>query len=376
LTLIYNDVSLKPEKALLNMKQLFSILTCFLFTGTVSALVFTAEEKNDIRATIERSVDITLEKSANNPEQQKHALQVYHRLNLFIDKDIDPKGVLIGALDYFTDETEVPIGNLGLYLSRVVENEESTIYSHLTAMAQQFLANNEMVPDSITRKIVFFQEQCVQQECARIQKQLITLLEELEEPFVLDSTTVLVYFGKQNPLVSVTEGKIISTYKMRFHPILKKWRWHHGVDFGSKSNSPVKSAFNGTVTASGYSKTAGNYVKVFNEQTGITQKVDHLSKILVSKGGYVHAGDIIGKCGSTGELCKGPHVHLEFLYGTKSLDPQLVYRLAYISGGLMIREKITKHSNYEVCADCFIDETYISILEQKKVARATLSASR
>ncbi len=357
------------------MKQLLSLLACFLFIGTASAFVFTAEEKLDIRKTIEKSVDITLEKSANNPEQQKQALQVYHRLNLFIDKDIDPKGVLVGALDYFTDETEVPIGNLGLYLGRVVENEESTIYSHLTTMAQQFLAKNEAVPDSITRKIVFFQEQCVQQECARIQKQLTTLLEELEEPFVLDSTTVLVYFGKENPLVPVTEGKVISTYKMRFHPILKRWRWHHGIDFDADYNDPVKSAFNGTVIASGYSKTAGNYAKIFNEQTGITEKVDHLAKCLVKKGDYVHAGDIIGKCGSTG-LSEGSHVHLEFLYETESLDPQFVYYMEKISGGLLIKEKITKHSNYEVCADCFIDETYLSILEQKKMARTALSASR
>lgn len=63
----------------------------------------------------------------------------------------------------------------------------------------------------------------------------------------------------------------------RFHPVLKKYRAHHGVDYAAPVGTPVKSIGDGTVIAKGYESRGGNYVKV-KHNTVYTTTYMHLSK--------------------------------------------------------------------------------------------------
>ena len=57
---------------------------------------------------------------------------------------------------------------------------------------------------------------------------------------------------------------VTSVFGPRFNPITKNYstEFHHGVDFGCPLYTPVFAADGGTVTTSGYSNSAGNWVVV------------------------------------------------------------------------------------------------------------------
>ena len=98
----------------------------------------------------------------------------------------------------------------------------------------------------------------------------------------------------------------------RYHPILKRWRRHTGVDYAAPTGTPVRATAAGRILLlgrkGGYGKTViikhgGNYGTLYA----------HLSRYdrTVRAGSYVEQGQIIGYVGSTG-LATGPHLHYEF----------------------------------------------------------------
>ena len=98
----------------------------------------------------------------------------------------------------------------------------------------------------------------------------------------------------------------------RFHPVLKKWRAHRGVDYAAPTGTPIKAAGNGKVifrgTKGGYGKTV-----IIQHGTKYTTLYAHMSKYAKSskKGRTIKQGQIIGYIGKTG-LATGPHLHYEF----------------------------------------------------------------
>jgi len=108
----------------------------------------------------------------------------------------------------------------------------------------------------------------------------------------------------------------------RKHPIHKMIKAHRGVDYAAPRGTPVFSAGDGKVTATGYSKANGNYVFVQHGQTYMTKYL-HLNKKKVLKGQAVKQRQIIGTVGSTG-YATGPHLHYEFLVNGVHRNPRTV----------------------------------------------------
>jgi murein DD-endopeptidase MepM/ murein hydrolase activator NlpD len=103
----------------------------------------------------------------------------------------------------------------------------------------------------------------------------------------------------------------------RFHPILKEYRPHLGIDYGAPTGTPVQSIGEGRVIFAGPKGGAGNLIHI-QHTNGYETYYMHLSRILVHAGEHVGQGDRIGLVGMTG-LATGPHLdfrierHGEFL---------------------------------------------------------------
>lgn len=106
----------------------------------------------------------------------------------------------------------------------------------------------------------------------------------------------------------------------RFHPVLKKWKAHRGVDYGGPVGTPIRATGNGKLTRRGWSNTYGNVVYIQHANKYMTVYA-HLSKFgKFKKGQRVKQGQIIGYLGATGRVT-GPHLHYEFRKNGVHKDP-------------------------------------------------------
>ena len=108
----------------------------------------------------------------------------------------------------------------------------------------------------------------------------------------------------------------------RFHPILKRYRAHHGVDYAAPTGTPVHSIGDGTVIAKGYQGGGGgNYLKVKHNSVYTTSYM-HLSRFAkgIQVGSHVRQGQEIAYVGSTG-LSTGPHLDFRVYKNGEPIDP-------------------------------------------------------
>ena len=107
----------------------------------------------------------------------------------------------------------------------------------------------------------------------------------------------------------------------RFHPVLKVYRPHRGVDYGASTGTPVRATGDGKVIVARMSRSYGNHVII---QHGSEYKTvyAHFSKFGrgIKEGVRVRQGQIIGYSGSTG-LATAPHLHYEFRVNDVHRDP-------------------------------------------------------
>lgn len=96
---------------------------------------------------------------------------------------------------------------------------------------------------------------------------------------------------------------------------------HTGLDIAAPSGTPIKVVADGTVTFAKYNGSYGNLVKV-EHGNGVETWYAHTSKMYVSVGQEVKAGDVIAAVGSTGNST-GPHLHLEIRINGEHVNPQL-----------------------------------------------------
>lgn len=108
----------------------------------------------------------------------------------------------------------------------------------------------------------------------------------------------------------------------RMHPVLKRRRAHHGVDYAAPVGTPVYAIGSGKVIDKGYqAKGGGNYVKIRHNSTYTTTYM-HLSKFAkgLKVGDMVKQKQVIGYVGSTG-LSTGPHLDFRVYENGKPINP-------------------------------------------------------
>lgn len=117
-------------------------------------------------------------------------------------------------------------------------------------------------------------------------------------------------------------SRITSAFSTRrFHPVLKSYRPHWGVDYGAPVGTPVQVTASGTVTFTGWDRGGGNVVKVRHAGGYVTAYL-HLSRFAsgVRAGSRVRQGDIVAYTGATG-LASGPHLDYRVQHNGQWIDP-------------------------------------------------------
>jgi len=112
---------------------------------------------------------------------------------------------------------------------------------------------------------------------------------------------------------------VTSKFGQRFHPVLKRWKLHTGIDLRVPSGSKIVAANAGVVLIAKYNVAYGNYV-VIDHGGGISTLYAHNKKLLVSAGQTVKRGQVISYSGSTG-YSTGPHLHFEYRINGEYQNP-------------------------------------------------------
>ena len=107
----------------------------------------------------------------------------------------------------------------------------------------------------------------------------------------------------------------------RLHPILKKYRPHHGVDYAAPAGTPVRAVADGVVTNKSYDNAGGNTLKI-KHPGNLTSGYLHLRGFAkgIKVGARVSQGQVIGYVGSTGRST-GPHLDFRLWKGSTPINP-------------------------------------------------------
>lgn len=111
---------------------------------------------------------------------------------------------------------------------------------------------------------------------------------------------------------------VTSGFGERIDPVDGGYDFHEGIDVAAPTGTPVHAAWTGVVKASGWMGDAGKAVIISH---GVAEtRYFHLSRIAVTPGQQVNAGEVIGYVGNTGKST-GPHLHFEIRVAGRPRNP-------------------------------------------------------
>lgn len=127
----------------------------------------------------------------------------------------------------------------------------------------------------------------------------------------------------ENPLPS---GRVTRPYGEGVNPFTGAVEFHHGIDLGAPSGTPIVAPADGVVevatTTYAPLESAGT-VLVLDHPDGSKTFYSHLSELKVTTGQPISRGATIGLVGNTGRST-GPHLHFEVWENGRQVDPASV----------------------------------------------------
>jgi murein DD-endopeptidase MepM/ murein hydrolase activator NlpD len=238
-----------------------------------------------------QSKNQALKKQLRRVDDQMATLS--EKINQLSKKDREVYRTLLQIEPISEDIRQVGVGGSGLY-------EE---YDHLGGQTEELLRETSKQLDKLERQV------SLQGASYRELKNVIgTRREEFD----------------QLPAIRPSNGRVVSGYGMRHHPILNVRKMHAGVDFLLRPGTPVMTTADGIVRRAQSSPTYGKYVDVYHEASGYMTRYAHLSEFAdgIRRGVRVNRGDTIALSGNTGRST-GPHLHYEVrnLDSKRTLNP-------------------------------------------------------
>ncbi|MCS7083126.1 MAG: peptidoglycan DD-metalloendopeptidase family protein [Bacteroidota bacterium] len=224
-------------------------------------------------------------------ERTQHRIQALQaRLERLVRRDEELYRLLLGARPLDPAERQVAVGGADAY--RSLEGFSTPAAAALERLVEQL--------DRLERQIQL--QQASFGELDRLLREREKLLSAL-------------------PAILPVQGRLISGFGQRLHPILRIVRDHEGVDFIAPPGTPVYATGDGVIqkleSGGGY----GNHI-VIEHGFGYTSLYGHLRAFApgMRPGRKVKRGEVIGYIGNTG-LSTGPHLHYEVRRFGRPLNP-------------------------------------------------------
>ena len=202
------------------------------------------------------------------------------------------------------------------------ENDESVYYNSIED-AQNYidLINSKYsdVDDEFKINALYVEnevsEDTIKQAKEKLEESLNAKVAEINKQKEIDSKTINgVYIAS----VPVSNGHITSRFgsreSIRNHT-------HKGIDIAASYGTNIKAVADGTIEYASYNSGGYGNLVIIDHGNGIKTYYGHCSKLCVSVGQKVNAGDVIAKVGSTGNST-GNHCHFEIRVNSTQIDPQ------------------------------------------------------
>ena len=206
---------------------------------------------------------------------------------------------------------EIAVNNETVELLNTIEEAEELV--------TQIKEENEEEPDlsiieRFTQNVEEVTTSNIEVAKAEVQTKITQDLEKQKEEEIINS---LPEVNGIKLAVQPVSGTITSRYG-----VSSKIRssTHTGLDISAKTGTPIQAVSDGTVTFASKNGAYGNLVKI-DHGNGVETWYAHTSKMYVTPGQEVKAGDVIALVGSTGNST-GPHLHLEIRINGEHVNPQ------------------------------------------------------
>ncbi|HIC43146.1 MAG TPA: M23 family metallopeptidase [Sulfurimonas sp.] len=126
----------------------------------------------------------------------------------------------------------------------------------------------------------------------------------------------------------VKNARVSSGFTLRrYHPILRRYRAHLGVDYAARPGTPISAAGSGRIIFAGYTRGYGKLIKIQHSDGYMTLYAHQRAfRRGIKRGKYVKKGQTIGYVGSTG-LSTGPHLHFGLYKNGHARNPARVIRI-------------------------------------------------
>ena len=202
------------------------------------------------------------------------------------------------------------------------ENDESVYYNSIEE-AQNYidLINSKYsdIDDEFKINTLYVEnevsEDTIKQAKEKLEESLNAKVAEINKQKEIDSKTINgVYIAS----VPVSNGHITSRFGSRESI---RNRTHKGIDIAASYGTDIKAVADGTIEYASYNSGGYGNLVIIDHGNGIKTYYGHCSKLCVSVGQKVNAGDLIAKVGSTGNST-GNHCHFEIRVNGSQIDPQ------------------------------------------------------
>lgn len=201
------------------------------------------------------------------------------------------------------------------------DDSESVFYNTIEE-AQSFVDSLKSDYSDLTENLTItplYLETEITSEAIAMAKKVVNALaaekQEIENQKKIESQTVNgVYLACKPVDTGTISSRFGANESVRNHT-------HLGIDIAASYGTPIKAAADGTVKTACFNDGGYGYLVVIDHGNGIETYYGHCSKLLVTTGQTVSAGDVIAKVGSTGHST-GNHLHFEVRLNGAQVNPE------------------------------------------------------